>query len=97
MADKIQLVSEARVSDALLQRFGEKIAQAKESALAKLKSNYRAGNTDAVTLASGVAAYCALEDFESLLTKDIRQGRSAAKELYDDHGRSESATGEPAS
>lgn len=79
---KLNLIERGRISDVLLAQLGERLAAEKQKALKKMTQDFRHGNRDAVNLASGLAAYCALEDFESQLEKEIRQGRSASQELY---------------
>lgn len=80
---KLSAINEAKTSDLLLQRFGEKIDRQKQKALNRLTGQFRGGQYTQSDLVAGLAGYCALEDLQSELIKEIRNGRTAAKELYD--------------
>jgi hypothetical protein len=78
---RLQAIEVGRVSDTLLNVFGEKLTHHKERQLKKVLTTHRMGERDKVHLE--LAAYCALEDFESELKKEVMAGRNAAKELVD--------------
>lgn len=77
----LQLIQTGRMAHILLDQFKEKIAERKAHALSKLMQLNRSGSSDAVALASRLAAYCELEDFETELTKEVTRARKAAEEM----------------
>lgn len=87
---KLQLIESGKMSDTLLNVFGDKIRETSLEHLARLKSNYKSGKSDQATLSSGVAAICALDDLLEKLTKDVRTGNKVSREIREDaHTRSD--------
>lgn len=82
---RLQSIEVGRVSDTLLNVFEEKLATFKEKRLKSLIQAHRMMDSNKVNLE--LAAYCALEDFESELKKEVTAGRNAAKELVDNERR----------
>lgn len=80
---KLELINRGKESDIVLSLFGDRIRQASAKALDKLKSSYRAGQADALTLQSGVASICALDDLYAELVRDVKTGNSASKDIHD--------------
>lgn len=80
---KLEVVGQGRVAEVILTHVNDRIELQLKKALNRLKSDFRNGKTDSVTLSSGLAAYCALEDFKADLMRDVKNGQSAAKELHE--------------
>lgn len=83
---KFHSVSRGKESELLLKLFGNRIEEHKKKSLDLLKSKFRNGERDAVTLASGLSAYCAIEDLEAELSREVTQGNKSSQEI---HGTSE--------
>lgn len=77
----LQLIQTGRMAQIVLDQFKEKIDSRKAHALSKLTQLSRSGCSDPVALASRLAAYCELEDFETELTKEVTRARKAAEEM----------------
>lgn len=80
---RLETINRGRVAEVILTHLNERIEDQLKKALNRLKMDYRNGKTDSVTLSSGLAAYCALEDFQSDLMREVKNGQSAAKEIHE--------------
>lgn len=79
---KLRSIGRGKESEILLNLFGDRIEDQKRKALDSLKAKFRNGERDAVTLASGLSAYCAIEDLEAELRREITQGNRNAEEIH---------------
>jgi len=80
---KLALIQNGKMADILLRELGQRIRARQEVTLKVLSQNFRSGQYTEASLASGVAAYCALEDLHSDLVKESTKGNQAQKELND--------------
>lgn len=85
---KIQIVNEGRMADLMFNQAKSFIESQKKLALNNLLGNFRAGKQDVVTLSSGIAAICALEDLESAIVKTIKRGNDASHKLMEERNDS---------
>lgn len=79
---RLELIRFGRTAELLLDNFGSYIELSKDKKLRELKQAHKMGKTDAVTLASLLAAYCALDDLASDLSRDVKKANSQSKETY---------------
>lgn len=59
----------------------------REVLLQRIKSNFKVGKTDAVTLSSGLAALFELDDLEAEIKASITRANKVSKELYEQPGK----------
>ena len=84
---KLTLIEAGKISDTLLNLFRDRIRAQKDKELKRLTTQFAQDQqlgkaTDPQILAARVAAYCAIEGFESELDKEVAIGRKASSEVY---------------
>lgn len=79
----LELIGVGRKAEILLGEFGSYLELAKAKKLKDLINAHKAGQTDAVSLASKLSAYCSICDLEADLTRDIKTANLKSKELHD--------------
>ncbi len=77
----LSLITEGKSADIVYQSCVEFIRTRHDHELRKLKSLFRDGKNDPITLSSGISAMCALDDLESDLKKKVMVGRNASAKL----------------
>lgn len=79
----LEIAQEGRLAEALKLHFGPVVKERIQSELNKMKSSFRGGKVDSVTLSSHLAALCALEDLERDLDQKIKRAQQSTKGILE--------------
>lgn len=84
---KFELINRGKMAQLAVGELGDVIQELKFKKILLLSQNYRNGKVDQVTLASGIAGFCALEDLENEIKRRVQAGSRAATELNEENER----------